>query len=382
MGDLFRSSHLTDELAACCNLCELPLYRKRCMAARFAGLLPAKSGLWLSKAAGWWLAKRRFHFLIMRPPRLSMGLLWVPVPWPILEERSQVACLDCEHAGPRGRCSSSSGYDPRPFLAGASIALAVALAEVKWSVVRNLASPLGRRWPHVDSEPSFGGDIFLEPRDDAAPRGTVWTDRSVGDSGGAAAYQADTGRILQCHVPSPRSSTQCELVALTLVAQFQRRPALVLTDLDWKASSYLFQAPTMASGKCIFRAPPATLKWVAHARAGALATRARLASAGVPGVPSPRCLCCPAVNEDDLHVVAGCPATGAADCAHGNASFLFFPFGRSLAAACRGGFWSSNPLRWNRPHLFMVSHVQRSALLHSARKLRSHCRSGSRGTGF
>jgi len=40
-------------------------------------------------------------------------------------------------------------------------------------------------------------------------------------------------------------------------------------DLDWKASTYLFQAPTVASGKFIFRAPPATLKWVARARAGA-----------------------------------------------------------------------------------------------------------------
>ena len=82
--------------------------------------------------------------------------------------------------------------------------------------------------------------------------------------------------------------------------------------MDWKASSHLFQAPTVVSGAFIFRAPPATLKWVARARAGALASRARLASSGV--LPSPRCICCPEENEDDFHVVAGCPATGAADC--------------------------------------------------------------------
>ena len=83
-------------------------------------------------------------------------------------------------------------------------------------------------------------------------------------------------------------------------------------EMDWKASSYLFQATTVVSVAFIFRAPSATLKWVARARAGALATRARLASSGV--LTSPQCLCCPEENEDDFHVVAGCPATGAADC--------------------------------------------------------------------
>jgi hypothetical protein len=97
---------------------------------------------------------------------------------------------------------------PGPSWREPSAALATALVVVKWSVVRNMASPQGRHWPHVEPELSFGGEIFLEPQEEAAPHDTVWTDGSVGASGGAAAYQADTGELLQCHVPSPRSSTQ------------------------------------------------------------------------------------------------------------------------------------------------------------------------------
>ena len=77
---------------------------------------------------------------------------------------------------------------------------------------------------------AFARYIFLEPREEAAPHDTVWTDGSLGDSGGAAAFQADSDLSLKCHVPSPRSSTQCELVAFTLVAHFQRQPPLVLSD--------------------------------------------------------------------------------------------------------------------------------------------------------
>ena len=82
----------------------------------------------------------------------------------------------------------------------------------------------------MDPEPAFAGDIFLEPREEAAPHDTVWTDGSLGDSGGAAAFQADSDLSLKCHVSSTRSSTQCELVALTLVAHLLRQPPLVLTD--------------------------------------------------------------------------------------------------------------------------------------------------------
>ena len=60
--------------------------------------------------------------------------------------------------------------------------------------------------------------------------------------------------------------------------------------------------------------PPPVLKWVARARAGALATSLRKATTGLGPSPSPLCPCCGAASKDDAHVVAGCPATGAGAC--------------------------------------------------------------------
>ena len=78
---------------------------------------------------------------------------------------------------------------PGPSWREPSAALAAALAEAKWKVVRNLASSQGRRWPLVDPEPSFDGDIFLEPREGVAPQDTVWADGSLGDSGGVQLFR-------------------------------------------------------------------------------------------------------------------------------------------------------------------------------------------------
>ena len=111
-----------------------------------------------------------------------------------------------------------------------SAVLASALAEMKWTVARNLASPRSPHWPHVGPETSYCGRIFLEPQEDTAPLHAVWTDGSVGTSGGAAAFQLTTDKSLLCHVPAPRSSTQCELVAITLAAQFRPPPPLILSD--------------------------------------------------------------------------------------------------------------------------------------------------------
>ena len=52
---------------------------------------------------------------------------------------------------------------PGPSWREHSGALAAALAEVQWSVSRNLASPRGCRWPLVEPELSFRGEVFLEP---------------------------------------------------------------------------------------------------------------------------------------------------------------------------------------------------------------------------
>ena len=61
-----------------------------------------------------------------------------------------------------------------------------------------------------------------------------------------------------------------------------------MEDMDWKASTHLFQAPEVSSGTFIFATPPATQKWVARARARALATCSRLLKSRLAS--SPQCL--------------------------------------------------------------------------------------------
>ena len=332
-----------------------------------------------------------------------------------------------------------------------SPALRAALNALEWKVQCNPTALCARRWPHLEPELRYTGDVTLTPSEDLAPRDTVWTDGSFTTRGGAAALQWHTRRSVLVTVPQPRSSTHCELVALTLVAQFQPAPALVLTDslsalqliaswgrrslgtilscperaavrqflsvwhgaaavptlekvkahddalaakgyikargnvavdalakqaaagsvwsysedmrfadavqlcsstgecqlqvgtavetawwmssireggvrrtwlsvlypvgldFDWQASTVVFRRPAVEEHGFAYAAGPPVLKWVARARSGALNTQARLVTARL--ATSPRCLCCPAELEDDLHAVLGCPATGSADLA-------------------------------------------------------------------
>ncbi len=111
-----------------------------------------------------------------------------------------------------------------------SAALSAALTELHWQVRRNPAAFCASRWPILEPEPQFRGMVRLTPNDDPAPSGTVWTDGSVGSSGGAAALQWHSDICFQTSVPNPRSSTHCELVALNLVVQFPSPPPLILSD--------------------------------------------------------------------------------------------------------------------------------------------------------
>jgi len=115
--------------------------------------------------------------------------------------------------------------DPTP-------ALSVALETVGWTLVRNTACLRASRWPALDPEPSFSGLVVLQAFPGLpVPAGTVWTDGSLGpDGGGAAAVQPSSGSFASCRLPRASSSTQCELVALSLVAQLEVSPPLVLTD--------------------------------------------------------------------------------------------------------------------------------------------------------
>jgi len=121
--------------------------------------------------------------------------------------------------------ASSTWMDPTP-------ALAAALAQVGWQLVRNSSCLRAPQWPVLEAEPAYGGRVVMTPQSGLPPAAdAVWTDGSVGGSGGGAAVlQPSTGRNFSCHVPSPSSSTQCELVALSLVGQFAPPPSMVLTD--------------------------------------------------------------------------------------------------------------------------------------------------------
>ena len=69
---------------------------------------------------------------------------------------------------------------------------------------------------------------MLQPVDSFALGGAVYTDGSMSEAGGAAAVQPDEEAVRMVHITAPRSSTQCELVALSLAMGL--RPPQILTD--------------------------------------------------------------------------------------------------------------------------------------------------------
>ena len=111
-----------------------------------------------------------------------------------------------------------------------SVALRAALSSLGWQLRRNPHALCASRWPVLAPEPTYSGKICYNLTDDPAPPGAVWTDGSMGVSGGAAALQWHSDQVFQAQVPHPRSSTHCELVALNLVPRFNPCPPLVLTD--------------------------------------------------------------------------------------------------------------------------------------------------------
>ena len=113
------------------------------------------------------------------------------------------------------------------------LALSSVLATMCWSLVRNASCLRASRWPALDPEPSYGGMVVLQAFDGApVPADTVWTDGSFGSAGAGAeaAIQPSTRSSMTCRLCVTSSSTQCELVALSLVAKFHPPPSLVLTD--------------------------------------------------------------------------------------------------------------------------------------------------------
>ena len=84
--------------------------------------------------------------------------------------------------------------------------------------------------------------------------------------------------------------------------------------MDWQLSSGIFCRPAVSGGCFVYSVPLLTIKWIGRLRAGCLATGLRRhTQLGPPRVPTSSCLCYVAAEEDDLHAVAGCNATGSAD---------------------------------------------------------------------
>ena len=354
----------------------------------------------------------------------------------VLARRLRWLLILANQSGLVGTVHRVMATTPGPLWWDTTHSLASAVAEMGWTVVRNLASTRASWWPQLEPEPHYRGVVHLKPQDGPPPPDAVWTDGSIRSQGGAAAVQLPSRRQRLCSVSEPHSSTQCELVALSLVAQVGPPPTLVLTDslcflqlisswarrpaaavlscvervevrhflaqwadhphpptlekvkahdtealragvmkalgneladvlakeaadavqfhdscgvwikdvssaisrgwwesrrrdaqrrswlaqlypggleFDWKSSSHIFCPPTVVGGKFVHLVLPPVIKWVARARAGALATNARRMVTGLG--QSPNCPCCPAATEDDAHAVAGCPCTGSADCA-------------------------------------------------------------------
>jgi hypothetical protein len=154
----------------------------------------------------------------------------------ILSRRLRWLQALANHAGLLGRlhrhlaCPGSVWSEP-------SAPLVCALSYLGWRVRRNTHALGTSKWPALDPEPTYSGQIRYDPDDAPAPAGAVWTDGSVGSSGGAAALQWHSDICFQRQVPQPRSSTHCELVALNLVDQFHSLPPWFLPTLCARCNS-------------------------------------------------------------------------------------------------------------------------------------------------
>ena len=55
-----------------------------------------------------------------------------------------------------------------------SAALVAGLHVPNWSIYRNTSCARASRWPHLDPEPTYSGDVILTPQDDDPLVDAVW----------------------------------------------------------------------------------------------------------------------------------------------------------------------------------------------------------------
>ena len=134
-----------------------------------------------------------------------------------------------------------------------------------WRAVRNEACLRGEDWPQLTPEAAYPGDICMLPVDDFPLTNAVFTDGSVAAAGGAAAVQLDTDIVLQLHLPQPRSSTHCELVALAL-AMGLGTPQVVTDSLT--SLELLSRWPLLSAARILRCADRVEVRRVLHLAAG------------------------------------------------------------------------------------------------------------------
>ena len=119
-----------------------------------------------------------------------------------------------------------------------------ALADLGWDI-RPRDIPFRSFWPALEEEPALTAQVITEPRPGIIPEDAFFTDGSIGVRGGGAASvavnpNASIGCGSLCHIPSPRSTTHCELVGIRLAvssgakAVFSDSLAALLTIRDWE----------------------------------------------------------------------------------------------------------------------------------------------------
>ena len=113
--------------------------------------------------------------------------------------------------------------DPTPALQGA-------LKDLGWYIRRNLDCRRAVNWPQIAPEVGYPGTVLLEPVDQFPSPGAAFTDGSFSTIGGAAAVMEHSESVRLATIPTPRSSTHCELVALCLALSLSPVPSQILTD--------------------------------------------------------------------------------------------------------------------------------------------------------
>ena len=149
---------------------------------------------------------------------------------PTLEMRERQLCwlqLVSNSLGPAGVIHRLLAWSDGRWVEP-SKSLAAALQSVGWSVRRNEGCLRASRWPQLDPEETYSGVVELQPQDTFPMLDAVYTDGSLSATGGAAAVCCDSDTTLLLHLPTARSSTHCELVALSLALQLS--PPQILTD--------------------------------------------------------------------------------------------------------------------------------------------------------